>query len=83
MAEWGIVCFYSPPIKVSKPIATTQYRLLRALGLHHNIPGELQMKPKMYQGLAMFDLNANHLGANVYFMQRHWDMSEVMGSILC
>jgi hypothetical protein len=32
--------------------------------------------------MGMFDLNVDHIGAKVYFMERHWDTPEMMGSML-
>ena len=79
---WGIVCLSSPPAKVDKALASVYHRSLGRLGVHRSIRRELRTLPEMYQGLGMFDLNVERLGAKVFFLRRHWGTQEVMGQML-
>ena len=40
------------------------------------------MLPEMYQGLGMFNLNIDGLGARIFFLRQHWNMNTPISQIL-
>ena len=43
---------------------------------------KMRMIPEMYQGLGMFNLNIDGLGASTFSLHRHWNMDTPMGQML-
>ena len=76
---WGSVCLVGKPDKVDDSLARVHHKSLSRLGVHRNIRRELRTMPEMFQGLGMFDLNVERLGAKIHFLRRHWNSNEAMG----
>ena len=43
---------------------------------------EFRMLPEMYQGLGLFNLNIDGLGARIFFLRQHWNMTTPIGQML-
>ena len=79
---WGLVCISAPPEELDDAMAPVFHKSLPRLGVHRSIRREVRTLPEMYQGLGMFDLNVERLGAKIFFLRRHWRTPKAMGQML-
>ena len=80
--EWGIVCMLEKLDNVDKAIHAVFHASMSCLRVNQKMRKEFRMIPEMYQGLGMFNLNIDGLGARIFFLYRHWNMDTPMGQML-
>ncbi len=69
--EWGLICLNSRPEKVDEDLGRLYHSSPSALRINRNIAKEYRDLPEMYQGLGMFNLNVDNLGARIYFIRKN------------
>ena len=79
--EWGIVCLSAKINEVDKAIYTVYHASLGRLRINPKMRKEFRMMPGMYQGLRMFNLNIDGLGARIFFLHQHWNMNTPMSKM--
>ena len=58
------------------------YTALSPLNVNQNIGRDWRWLPRQFQGLGMFNLNIDCLGACVYYLRQHWGMDTAPAALL-
>ena len=80
--EWGIACVSAPPKQLKRAMSAVHHSALSPLRVCQKINKAVRMLPFMYQGLDMWDINTDCLGAKIYMLQRHWNGYDALGQML-
>ena len=80
--EWGLVYFSAKLKEVDKAIHAVFHACMGCLRVNPKMRKEFRMMPGMYQGLRMFNLNIDGLGARIFFLHQHWNMNTPMSKML-
>ena len=80
--EWGLVCLNLPLKDVEERLGAVYWSFLGALNVNKNITKEVRCLPEMFQGLGMFNLNVDGLGARIHFLKHNWGLNTAAGHLL-
>ena len=69
--EWGLVYLSAKLKEVDKGIHAVFHACMDRLRVDPKMRKEFCMMSEMYQGLGMFNLNIDGLGARIFFLRQH------------
>ena len=69
--EWGLVYLLARLKDVNKANHVVFHASMGRLRINQKMRKEFHMIPEMYQGLGMFNLNIDGLGAIIFFLRQH------------
>ena len=80
--ECGLVGLSAKLDEVDRVTHAVYHASLGRLRVNPKMKKEFRMLPEMYQGLGMFNLNTDGLGALIFFLRQHWNMNTPISKML-
>jgi hypothetical protein len=81
--SFGIVPVMDPPQIVEDAFQDFYFKCLPTLGVNRNITLGWRMLPCRFQGIGLPNMALEKLSESLMWLQRHWDVGEGMGLIVC